>query len=94
VQPGEHEARKKVLFLPGEHQSLVRQTGYLDFAEKIVGEPGQNVNIKLANDLRVVCSGIMARSEREIRRGSRPAESGKSCTSWVMTLPGSQRRIS
>jgi PEGA domain len=32
---------KKVLLLPGEHQVAVRQSGYEDFAEKVVVEPGQ-----------------------------------------------------
>jgi hypothetical protein len=32
---------KKVLLLPGEHEISVRQSGYDDFAEKIVVEPGQ-----------------------------------------------------
>ena len=32
---------KKVLLLPGEHEIIVRQSGYVDFAQKIVVEPGQ-----------------------------------------------------
>jgi len=32
---------KRVLLLPGEHEISVRQSGYDDFAEKIVVEPGQ-----------------------------------------------------
>lgn len=32
---------KKVLLLPGEHNISVRQTGYLDFTQKIVTEPGK-----------------------------------------------------
>src|SRR5690242_3139168 len=32
---------KKVLLLPGEHQLEVRQSGYDNFVQKIVVEPGQ-----------------------------------------------------
>ncbi len=32
---------KKVLLLPGEHEIVVRQSGYNDFSQKIVVEPGQ-----------------------------------------------------
>lgn len=32
---------KKILLLPGEHEISVRQSGYNDFVQKIVVEPGQ-----------------------------------------------------
>jgi hypothetical protein len=31
------------LLLPGEHEISVRQTGYTDFAEKVVVEPGKKI---------------------------------------------------
>ena len=34
---------KKVLLLPGEHEISVRQSGYMDFTEKVVVEPGKKV---------------------------------------------------
>jgi hypothetical protein len=34
---------KKVLLLPGEHEISVRQSGYTDFTEKVVVEPGKKV---------------------------------------------------
>lgn len=34
---------KKVLLLPGEHEIFVRQSGYTDFTEKVVVEPGKKV---------------------------------------------------
>src|SRR6266851_1701883 len=34
---------KKVLLLPGEHQISVRQSGYMDFTQKVVVEPGKKV---------------------------------------------------
>src|ERR1700674_5390363 len=37
----ELKKNKKVLLLPGEHQLEVRQSGYENFARKIVVEPGQ-----------------------------------------------------
>ena len=32
---------KKIMLLPGEHQVTVRQSGYLDFVQKVVVEPGE-----------------------------------------------------
>ncbi len=37
----ELKGNKKVLLLPGEHQIVVRQSGYDEFTQKIVVEPGQ-----------------------------------------------------
>jgi hypothetical protein len=37
----ELKGKKKVLLLPGKHQIAVRQSGYDDFSEEIVVEPGQ-----------------------------------------------------
>ena len=34
---------KKVLLLPGEHEISVRQSGYMDFTQKVVVEPGKKV---------------------------------------------------
>jgi len=34
---------KKVLLLPGGHEISVRQSGYVDFTEKVVVEPGKKV---------------------------------------------------
>ena len=39
---------KKVLLLPGEHDIAVRQSGYDDFVQKIVVEPGQVQMIRVA----------------------------------------------
>ena len=39
---------KKVLLLPGEHDIAVRQSGYDDFVQKIVVEPGQVQLIRVA----------------------------------------------
>jgi len=42
---------KKVLLLPGEHQLEVRQSGYENFARKIVVEPGQVQTVQVAMHL-------------------------------------------
>ena len=43
---------KKVLLLPGEHDLVVRQTGYQDFTEKVTLEPGKTsvIRVQLSKD--------------------------------------------
>jgi hypothetical protein len=43
----ELKGNKKVLLLPGEHEIVVRQSGYDDFDQKIVVEPGQATTIRV-----------------------------------------------
>lgn len=52
---GELKGDKKILLLPGEHEIVVRQTGYHDLTQKIVVEPAQtqDLTIKLEKDRRV-----------------------------------------
>jgi uncharacterized membrane protein len=47
----ELKGNKKVLLLPGEHQIEVRQSGYDNFARKIVVEPGQVQTIQVVMHL-------------------------------------------
>ena len=42
---------KKVLLLPGEHQIAVRQSGYDDFMQRIVVEPGQMQSVRVVMHL-------------------------------------------
>jgi hypothetical protein len=42
---------KKVLLLPGEHQIAVRQSGYDEFMQKIVVEPGQTQVVRVVMHL-------------------------------------------
>ena len=42
---------KKVLLLPGEHQIAVRQSGYDDFMQRIVVEPGQTQSVRVVMHL-------------------------------------------
>jgi PEGA domain-containing protein len=37
----ELKGNKKIMLLPGEHEVIVRQSGYDDFVKKVVVEPGQ-----------------------------------------------------
>ena len=37
----ELKGSKKIMLLPGEHEVVVRQSGYDDFVKKIIVEPGQ-----------------------------------------------------
>jgi hypothetical protein len=42
---------KKILLLPGEHEISVRQSGYDDFVQKIVVEPGQTQTVRVGMHL-------------------------------------------
>src|SRR5712692_3426081 len=46
---------KKVLLLPGEHEIAVRQSGYKDFTQKVIVEPGkkQILRVVMEKDPRV-----------------------------------------
>jgi hypothetical protein len=47
----ELKGNKKVLLLPGEHEISVRQSGYEDFVQKIVVEPGQTQLVRVTMHL-------------------------------------------
>lgn len=49
----ELKGSKKVLLLPGEHEIAVRQSGYKDFIQKVVVEPGQKqmLRVTMVKDL-------------------------------------------
>lgn len=53
---------KKVMLLPGEHEIVVRQSGYEDFVKKLVIEPGQSqvVNAVLVLSPRATSPGVTA----------------------------------
>ena len=58
---------KKVLLLPGEHDLVVRQTGYQDFTEKVTLEPGKTsvIKVQLSKDPKAQYSTV--NSEIKIR---------------------------
>src|ERR1700752_4835621 len=45
---------KKILLLPGEHEIVVRQSGYADFSQKVTVEPNKKtvLNVVMAKDPR------------------------------------------
>jgi hypothetical protein len=58
----ELKGKKKVLLLPGTHQIAVRQSGYDDFSEEVVVEPGQirMVEVTMKETPRAVVPDITA----------------------------------
>ena len=44
----ELHGNKKVMLLPGEHEIAVRQSGYDDFTQKVVVEPGQVQTVQVS----------------------------------------------
>jgi PEGA domain len=62
---------KKVLLLPGEHQIAVRQSGYDDFQEKLVVEPGQiqTVDVKLHLSPRATTPEITSTLKLDVQPG-------------------------
>jgi hypothetical protein len=48
----ELKGSKKILLLPGEHEISVRQSGYKDFTQRVVLEPGQKhtINVGMQKD--------------------------------------------
>ena len=45
----ELKGNKKIMLLPGEHEVVVRQSGYQDYVQKVIVEPGEKrlVSVKL-----------------------------------------------
>jgi hypothetical protein len=58
----ELKGSKKILLLPGEHEIIVRQGGYLDFVQKVQVRAGetQSVDVKLEKDTRIQFPRITA----------------------------------
>jgi PEGA domain-containing protein len=44
----ELKGSKKILLLPGEHEISIRQSGYRDFTQRVVLEPGQKFTMNVA----------------------------------------------
>jgi hypothetical protein len=62
---------KKVSLLPGEHEVVVRQSGYDDFVQKIVVEPGQTQVIRVVMHLtpRATFPGVTATLKLTVQPG-------------------------
>lgn len=58
----ELKGKKKVLLLPGKHQIAVRQSGYDDFTQEIVVEPGQTqiVEVTMKETPRAIVPDVTA----------------------------------
>ena len=65
----ELKGSKKIMLLPGEHQVIVRQSGYDDYMQKVVVEPGEKRLITVALHLspRATSPGITATLKLKIR---------------------------
>ena len=64
----ELKGSKKILLLPGEHEIIVRQGGYVDFVHKVTVRAGetQSVAVKLEKDTRVQLPKITAEIKLEV----------------------------
>jgi len=64
----ELKGSKKILLLPGEHEIIVRQGGYVDFVHKATlrGGETQSVAVKLEKDTRVQLPKITAEIKLEV----------------------------
>jgi hypothetical protein len=62
---------KRLLLLPGDHAIAVRQSGYDDFEEKVVVEPGQvrTVAVKLNLSPRAITPDITATLKLDVQPG-------------------------
>jgi hypothetical protein len=67
----ELKGNKKLLLLPGEHVVAVRQSGYNDFEEKVVVEPGQvhTVVVRLTLSPRAVTPDVTATLKLDVQPG-------------------------
>jgi hypothetical protein len=64
----ELKGSKKLLLLPGEHEIIVRQGGYIDFVQKVTVRAGdtQTVAVKMEKDTRVQLPKITAEIKLEV----------------------------
>ena len=64
----ELKGSKKILLLPGEHEIVVRQGGYLDFAQKISIQPGEKkiISVTMERDSRVQMPAVTAEIKLDV----------------------------
>jgi hypothetical protein len=65
----ELKGSKKLLLLPGEHEIIVRQGGYLDFVQKVSVRAGvkQAIPVKMEKDTRIVLPKVTAEIKLDVR---------------------------
>jgi PEGA domain len=59
---------KKILLMPGEHEIAVRQSGYTDFAQKVVVEPRKKIilHIVMLKDPRTTLPNVTAQIKLQV----------------------------
>lgn len=64
----ELKGSKKILLLPGEHEIVVRQGGYLDFVQKVSVRAGEKqvISVKMEKDLRVQMPRVTAEIKLDV----------------------------
>jgi hypothetical protein len=66
---GELKGSKKLLLLPGEHQIVVRQGGYQDFAQRLTLRAGEKqlISVKMEKDLSVTFPRVTAEIKLDVK---------------------------
>ena len=66
---GELKGSKKLLLLPGEHQIVVRQGGYQDFAQRLTLRAGEKqlISVKMEKDLSVTLPRVTAEIKLDVK---------------------------
>src|SRR3984893_5553770 len=64
----ELKGSKKILLLPGEHEIIGRQGGYLDFVQKVSVRAGEKqvISVKMEKDLRVQMPQVTAEIKLDV----------------------------
>ena len=65
----ELKGSKKLLLLPGDHEIIVRQGGYIDFVEKVSVRAGvkQAIPVKMEKDTRIVFPKVTAEIKLDVK---------------------------
>lgn len=60
---------KKILLLPGDHDIIVRQGGYIDFTQKVTVRAGekQSIDVKMERDTRVELPKVTAEIKLDVK---------------------------
>ena len=66
---GELKGSKKLLLLPGEHQIVVRQGGYQDFAQRVTLRAGEKqlISVKMEKDLSITYPRVTAEIKLDVK---------------------------
>ena len=66
---GELKGSKKLLLLPGEHQIVVRQGGYQDFAQRVTLRAGEKqlISVKMEKDLSITMPRVTAEIKLDVK---------------------------